>query len=36
LRAIIHIIGIYCGVPQALECMRAARKVLDEAEQDKS
>jgi len=24
------VIGIYCGVPQALECMRAARKVLDE------
>jgi 4-carboxymuconolactone decarboxylase len=36
LRAIIHVIGIYCGVPQALECMRAARKVLDEAEQDKN
>ena len=36
LRAIIRIIGIYCGVPQALECMRAARKVLDEAEKDKS
>ena len=30
LRAIVHVIGIYCGVPQALECMRAARKVLDE------
>ena len=30
LRAIIHVIGIYCGVPQALECMRVARKVLDE------
>ena len=29
LRAIIHVIGIYCGVPQALECFRAARKVLD-------
>ena len=26
LRAIIHIIGIYCGVPQALECMRTARR----------
>ena len=36
LRAIIHVIGIYCGVPQALECMRAARKVLDEAEPDKN
>jgi len=30
LRAIIHVIGIYCGVPQALECMRAARNVIDE------
>ena len=29
-RAIIHVIGIYCGVPQALECMRAARNVIDE------
>ena len=29
LRAIIHVIGIYCGVPQAVECMRVARKVLD-------
>ena len=26
-RAIIHIIGIYCGVPQALECFRVARKI---------
>ena len=30
LRAIIHVIGIYCGVPQALECMRAARNVIEE------
>ena len=30
LRAIIHVVGIYCGVPQALECMRAARKVMGE------
>ncbi len=29
IRAIIHVIGIYCGVPQALECFRAAKKVLD-------
>lgn len=28
IRAIIHIIGIYCGVPQAMECFRSARKVL--------
>ncbi len=31
IRAIIHVIAIYCGVPQSLECMRAARKVLSEA-----
>jgi len=31
LRAIIHVIAIYCGVPQALECFRAAQKVLDES-----
>ncbi len=31
IRAIIHVIGIYCGVPQSLECFRAARKVLEEA-----
>ncbi|MEM7197104.1 MAG: carboxymuconolactone decarboxylase family protein [Pseudomonadota bacterium] len=29
IRAIIHIIGIYCGVPQALECFRSARKILE-------
>jgi 4-carboxymuconolactone decarboxylase len=28
IRAAIHAVGIYCGVPQALECFRAARKVL--------
>ena len=30
IRAIIHVIGIYCGVPQALECFRVAKKVFDE------
>ena len=30
IRAAIHVIGIYCGVPQALECFRAARTVLTE------
>ena len=30
IRSIIHIIGIYCGVPQSLECFRSARKVLEE------
>ena len=29
IRAAIHVVGIYCGVPQALECFRAARKVLE-------
>ena len=30
IRAIVHVIGIYCGVPQSLECFRVARKVLIE------
>ncbi|MER9008111.1 carboxymuconolactone decarboxylase family protein [Mesorhizobium sp. M0862] len=30
IRAAIHIVGIYCGVPQALECFRVSRKVLEE------
>jgi 4-carboxymuconolactone decarboxylase len=30
IRAIIHVVGIYCGVPQALECFRVAKKVLEE------
>ena len=29
IRAIIHVIAIYCGVPQALECFRVAKKVLE-------
>ena len=28
-RAIIHVVGIYCGVPQALECFRVAKKIFD-------
>lgn len=31
IRAVIHIVGIYAGVPCALECFRSARKVLAEA-----
>ncbi len=31
IRAIIHVVAIYCGVPQALDCFRVARKVLEEA-----
>jgi len=23
------VVGIYCGVPQALECFRVARRVLE-------
>ena len=30
IRAICHVVGIYCGVPQALECFRVARKVLEQ------
>lgn len=30
IRAIIHVIAIYCGVPQGLECFRVARKVFAE------
>jgi len=29
IRAIIHVIAIYCGVPQSLECFRAAKKILE-------
>ncbi|MGI9510415.1 MAG: carboxymuconolactone decarboxylase family protein [Geminicoccaceae bacterium] len=29
IRAIIHVVGIYCGVPQAMECFRTAQKVLE-------
>ena len=31
IRAIVHVIAIYCGVPMGMECFRAARKVLEEA-----
>ena len=30
LRAIVHVIGIYCGVPQAVDCFKVAKKVLAE------
>lgn len=30
IRAIIHVVGIYGGVPLALECFRVAKKVLAE------
>ncbi|WP_294226211.1 carboxymuconolactone decarboxylase family protein [uncultured Shimia sp.] len=31
-QSIIHVIGIYCGVPQALECFRVAKRVFSEGE----
>ncbi|HSM43027.1 MAG TPA: carboxymuconolactone decarboxylase family protein, partial [Afifellaceae bacterium] len=31
IRSICHVICIYCGVPQAMECFRVARKVLQAA-----
>jgi len=31
IRAAIHMVGIYAGVPAAVECMRLARAVLEEA-----
>ena len=34
IRAIIHVIGIYCGVPQALECFRVAKRVIGQEEQE--
>jgi 4-carboxymuconolactone decarboxylase len=30
IRAAVHVVAIYCGVPQGLECFRVARKVLEE------
>ena len=30
IRAAIHAVAIYCGVPQGVECFRIARKVLEE------
>jgi 4-carboxymuconolactone decarboxylase len=30
IRATIHAIAIYCGVPQGVECFRIARRVLEE------
>ena len=32
IRAAIHVVAIYCGVPQALECFRVAKKVFAEIE----
>ena len=32
IRAACHVVAIYCGVPQAHDCLRSARKVLAEHE----
>ena len=32
IRAAIHAVAIYCGVPQGVECFRVARKVLEDEE----
>ena len=32
LRALMHVIAIYCGVPAGVSCFRIARKVLAETE----
>lgn len=36
IRAIIHVVAIYCGVPMGLECFRVARKVLEETQAGQS
>ena len=36
IRAIIHVVAIYCGVPQGVECFRVARKTIDEHRAQKS
>ena len=33
IRAIIHVIAIYCGVPVAVECHRIAKRVFEELDQ---
>ena len=34
IRAAIHVIAIYCGVPQGVECFRIAKRVLAERKMD--
>ena len=33
IRAIVHVVAIYCGVPMGLEFFRVARRVLEDHEQ---
>ena len=30
LRAIVHVIAIYCGITQGVECFRSANKIIEE------
>lgn len=30
IRAIVHVVSIYCGVPQGIQCFKVARKVLEQ------
>ena len=34
LRALIHVVSVYCGVPAAVTCFRAANDILAEQEQN--
>ena len=31
IKSILHVIAIYCGVPQGVECFKIARAILEEA-----
>ena len=31
IKSILHVIAIYCGVPQGVECFKVARTILEEA-----
>jgi 4-carboxymuconolactone decarboxylase len=31
IKSILHVIAIYCGVPQGVECFKIARVTLEEA-----
>ena len=31
IKSILHVIAIYCGVPQGVECFKIARKVLEDS-----
>lgn len=36
LRAVIHIVAVYCGIPAALSCMHSAQKILKEVREAKA